>query len=145
MAGRPTILDEEMVKKAREYLGTDKHAKGVLTIEGLAIELDISRQTIYRWADDKELTDDEKTSINDELLEEFCYIVTRVRQQQAEKLIQNGLDGTYNPVITKLLLSKHGYIERKDITSDDKPFQGATVEFVGEDEPNGDEATPATN
>lgn len=126
--GRPTLLTNELILKAREYLGTDKHNDGILTIEGLALELEVSRDTIYSWENG------ENKDGNQELLQEFSDIVTRVRLQQSEKLIQKGLNGTYNPVITKLLLAKHGYIDRSDVTSGDKPIPSAMVEFVGKDD-----------
>jgi hypothetical protein len=41
---------------------------------------------------------------------------------QGSQLIRNGLKGEYNPTITKLLLTKHSYTDRQDITSGGKPL-----------------------
>ena len=59
---------------------------------------------------------------------------------QGDQLINNALVNKYNSSITKLLLSKHGYVERQDITSDGKALPtpilgGATLnEKTGEAE-----------
>ncbi len=144
---RPTLLTAELILKAREYIGSDENKKGILTIEGLSIKLDINRDTVYEWekwtppeqieAETPEgtiklPTTDDKTI---ELYAEFSDIVSRVRQLQAEKLIQNGLDGTYNPMITKLLLAKHDYVDTRqtDLTSKGEQIDGSvTVRVINE-------------
>jgi hypothetical protein len=109
---RPTKLTPELTKKAWKYIEQAKDTVEVLgdnkpvvinnvnlpTIEGLASYLGTHRDTLYEW---------EKESI------EFSDILTHVRNNQAERLINKGLSGSYNPVIAKLLLSKHGYIEKQ--------------------------------
>ncbi len=46
-----------------------------------------------------------------------------LEEQGFEYLVQNGLQGKTNPVITKLLLSaNYGLKERSDVTTDDKPI-----------------------
>lgn len=108
--GRPTKLTPELVDRAWEYIEQAQDSiqtvgeKLVLkvnipTIEGLANYLDTSRETLYQW--EKENKD-------------FSDILTRVRNNQAERLVNNGLAGTYNQVITKLMLSKHGYVEKSE-------------------------------
>jgi len=105
--GRPTKLTDEVIELAREYLnGMDDSTDTQLpTIEGLAIELSISRDTVYDWEKENK---------------EFSYIVSELRAKQAQKLIQNALNNKYNASIAKLILSgKHGYVEQSatDITS----------------------------
>lgn len=70
------------------------------TIEGLALYLGIDKTTVYEW---------EKTYA------EFSHDVKRVRALQAERLINSGLSGDYNPMIAKVLLTKHGYNDKTDI------------------------------
>lgn len=74
------------------------------TIEGLANHLDINKTTVYEW---------------ESKYPEFSDDISKLRQSQAEELINNGLAGTYNPAITKVLLTKHGYVEKNetDLTS----------------------------
>ena len=126
---RPTKLTEELLQKAKEHLATfDVSAYTLLpTIEGLALELQINRDTIYQW--EKE---------NDE----FSDIVSEIREKQAQKLIQLSLAGKYNASIAKLILSgKHGYVEKseQDLTTNGKDLiQPILVKFVGDDDTTND-------
>jgi len=100
--GRPTKLTPQAIATAWEYLQVtgDISAFQLLpTIEGLAEALDVTRETLYDWE-----------KVNDD----FSDIIKRLRQKQAQKLIQNSLVNKYNPLISKLLLSKHGYVERTE-------------------------------
>jgi hypothetical protein len=145
---RPTKLTEELVAKAGEYLDTCEDKFTVVgegkattviqevnlpTIEGLALHLGLHRDTIYEWEKVPEaeaLVPDEltETAIGEaaeqyRLREEFSDIVTRVRQEQAKRLINKGLGGQYNPQIGKTLLSKHGYSEKTEIDHTSKGEQ----------------------
>jgi DNA-binding transcriptional regulator YiaG len=102
-AGRPKKLTPELIEQARQHLLSFDVSIGTLlpTIEGLAIELKISRDTVYEWEKENE---------------EFSDIVKELRSQQAQKLIQNALAGRYNASIAKLILSgKHGYVEQTEL------------------------------
>lgn len=70
------------------------------SIEGLAVYMDIDRTTIYDWQ---------------KKFPEFSHIIGKLLALQAKKLINNGLNRRYSPTITKLILSKHGYIERQQV------------------------------
>lgn len=105
--GRPTKLTDELIEQARQHVLTFDISVGTLlpTIEGLALDLHISRETLYQW--EKENT-------------EFSDILEEMRQLQATKLIQNSIVNRYNPTIAKMILSgKHGYVEQTatDITT----------------------------
>ena len=119
--GRPTEYNEDILTRANEYLKlcedeeveqekkegwiTYKTKVRLPTIEGLARYLQISRDTLYAW---------EKKHA------EFSYITEDLRLEQAEKLINGGLSGDYNPTISKVLMTKHGYREGIDNTTNDK-------------------------
>lgn len=75
--------------------------------EGLAFYLGVHRDTLYEWA---------------KVHKAFSDILERINQIQADKVINKALSGEYNPMIAKLLLGKHGYKERHDVTSDDEPI-----------------------
>lgn len=138
--GRPTKLTDEIKKAALEYVedckDTIEHFEGdsgkhwetirvkLPTVEGLARHLKVSRSTIYEWKSDKEFSD-----IIDDLLAE-----------QADRLINMGLQGNYNPTIAKVLLTKHDYSDKvqQDITSDGKSLAPILVKFIGEDGRNTD-------
>lgn len=76
------------------------------TIEGLALYLGIHRDTIYDWE-----SQDDKSKFSD--------IISELRQKQADMLINNGLTGAYSPVISKVLLTKHGYRDSQEVTGKD--------------------------
>lgn len=125
--GRPTKYDDSIVEKAREYLEAcedeeyervktegDKSTSYELsvkvkipTIEGLSLYLKVRRSTVYEWI---------------EKYEEFSDIVDEIMAVQAQRLLENGLSGIYNSKIAQIMLSKHGYIERKeeDVHTDGK-------------------------
>jgi len=75
------------------------------TIEGLCLVLDIAKDTCYAW---------------EKLYPEFSYDIDRLRKLQASRLVEGGLSGSYNPTIAKVLLTKHGYREGIDNTTNDK-------------------------
>jgi hypothetical protein len=113
--GRPTKLTPEVIELARNYLQTCKDEQlgmrvkvSLPSIAGLARCLNVSRETIYSW---------QGAEI------EFSDICADVLAEQEKRLTENGLAGTYNPTITKLLLMKHGYTEKTDMTSGGKELQ----------------------
>jgi len=106
--GRPTKLTPELLEHAKGYLDSciDDPAKKVVnlpSVEGLAIWLNVSRDTVLNWqSEDKE----------------FFGIYQQVKAEQGRRLQNNGLAGTYNPTIAKLILATHhGMSERTDVTS----------------------------
>lgn len=96
-AGRPTDYTPKIVKAAWDYAKGGWIAAGdkVPSVAGLACEIGIHRETCHDWARDKD--------------KEFSDILKAIAQKQERELLNNGLDGTFNPPITKMMLSKHGY------------------------------------
>jgi len=157
MAGRPKEITSELIGKASAYLDTctdnisEKIKKVSLpSIEGFALFLGIHRDTVYDW-ESKSKTDtvDGEKDPAFELYEQFSDILARVRQEQAKRLIDNGLSGNYNPTIAKLLLSsKHDYVEKTetDVKSGGKPLQGGIMNVInkvyGAESETSGEATP---
>jgi len=99
--GRPTKYNDEILSKAKDYVdgGYIECGDVIPQMAGLAIELSISRETIYDWCDDPEK-------------QEFSDIVGRCLRAQERKLLNGSLKGDLNPTIAKLILTKHGYSER---------------------------------
>jgi len=126
---RPTIYSEEILEKTKQYIedcnsdyvtvkrpyidneGKEKekveikYEVNLPTIEGLAYELGIHKDTVYAWRKEKE---------------EFSYLIERLLSKQAKQLVNKGLSGDYNSTIAKVILTKHGYREGTDVTTNDK-------------------------
>lgn len=118
--GRPVIYGERILKLADEYFticqdrevekgNPEKPIYGLKvklpTKGGLAKFLGVSRETLYAWA--KEYP-------------EFSDVMESLGSEQEDRLINSGLSGEYNPTIAKVLLTKHGYREGIDQTTNDK-------------------------
>lgn len=82
------------------------------SIAGLALYLGVARSTVYTWGE-----------LKTELGLEFSDIMDEVLAEQENRLINGGISGRYSPVISKVILGKHGYSEKHDMTSGDKPIQ----------------------
>lgn len=133
--GRPTSYSEETLTKAREYLlscedkeierGSDERPEYTIKVKlptkgGLARYLGVSRETLYAWSKEKP---------------EFSDIMEDLGAEQEDKLINNGLSGDYNPTIAKVLLTKHGYREGIDNTTNDKDLPTPLLQALEKTEP----------
>lgn len=108
--GRPTSYNDEVLSLAHEYLVCyEGQGEAIPSIVGLCRYIGRGKTTVYNWLADK---DDEKK-------DEFRDIAEEIEELQHIKLVSGGLVGGYNPMITKLMLSKHGYSDsvKTDITS----------------------------
>lgn len=111
VTGRPTDYSEDMIIKAQDYLESCKDSfidnkVNLPTIYGLALYLHVNKDTLYEWA--KKYPD-------------FSVALKDIEQTQAQRLLNEGLAGNYNPTIAKLILSaNHGMKERVDTTTNDK-------------------------
>lgn len=113
---RPVEYSQEYVENTKNYLESCidtpadresdiKASVKIPTIEGLAVYLGINKDTVYDW---------------EKKYDEFSVVISKLRGQQADRLINNGLSGSYNSTIAKVLLTKHGYREGIDQTTNDK-------------------------
>jgi hypothetical protein len=107
MAGRPTDYDKDVIPSVRDYIDNRKSEGRVPSIEGLGVFLDVNRSTLYEWAKHHPA---------------FSDILDALQSNQAEMLIDNGLNGKFNATITRMMLTKHGYKDASDITSRDQPI-----------------------
>lgn len=111
--GRPPIYGAEIIERAKEYLAMCKDVVEdgkLVRVEipskgGMASYLNVSRESLYAWA--KEYP-------------EFSDIMEQMGAEQEKRLMNNGLSGAYNSTIAKVLLTKHGYREGLDQTTNDK-------------------------
>ncbi len=116
---RTSEFGEDILNKTREYIDkcvdewytqvktegkdsttVDNKLKVRLpSIEGLAFYLCIARVTVYDW---------------EKKFPEFAALVNQIRNIQADRLINNGLSGDYNSTIAKVILTKHGYVDKTE-------------------------------
>ncbi len=102
--GRPTVYTDQMVVTAREYIQNFKNYGDMIPSNvGLCRILGVRRQTLYAWKDDP-------------TKKEFSDMLDELQEAQKRTLINNGLSGSYNAAITKLVLTKHGYSDKADNT-----------------------------
>ena len=103
--GRPTALTEEVLKTARNYLKNYESLGHVVpSVVGLCVLVRASQTSMYRWCDEKK-TDDQR---------ELWDILKEIKTAQHLALTNKGLAGDTNSVITKLMLTKHGYSDKQE-------------------------------
>lgn len=100
-AGRPTKYTEELLEKARKYIGGQWEIEGdaIPSVAGLSVYLGVRRETLHVWA-------------NEEGKEEFSNMLGQMLAKQENILLNKGLTNEHSSVITKLVLSKHGYSDK---------------------------------
>ncbi len=108
-----------MLDKARRYLAMKRpnDDEVIPTIEGLALRLKIRRETVWAWSKEEDKA-------------EFSNIVEQIMARQGNILANKGLGGIFNPTIAKLMLSKHGYTDKIDLTSGDKPIPAPVTNIL---------------
>lgn len=120
--GRPTKYNEEALSIAEDYIvNFSDYGDAIPSVVGLAVALKTHRDTIYAWA-------------KEEGKESFSDIVKRLSTNQERRLLNGGLDNSFNPTIAKLLLGKHGYSDKQetDITSGGEKLSAPTYTVVDE-------------
>lgn len=103
--GRPTKYSLELLELAKSYIDNFEPTETELMpmICGLAMHMNISRDTIYDWASQEDKA-------------EFSDIVDRVMEKQEAMLFAGGLSGNFNASITKLALTKHNYSDKQELS-----------------------------
>lgn len=120
---RPTKLTPEAREHTIGYLKECVENNKVPTAARLAVRLDVSKSTLYKWAE----TDDE-----------FSDTLARLQSIQEATLVDGSLENKLNPTISKLMLANHGY---SDVQKIDQTLKGE-VQFVnGVPRPDSDEAS----
>ena len=97
---RPTDCTPELIALAVSYVSGGYEGEGdkIPSIAGMACSIGIHRDTIHTWIKDSE--------------HPFSDIYKDSMQLQERKLLNGGLGGDFNPAITKMILTKHGYSDK---------------------------------
>ena len=109
-AGRPTKYSDDMLSNSHYYIQNyDKLGQAIPTAAGLAVYLGVAKSTIYKWVEGGKRP-------------AFSDVLEYLSNSQESLLINNGLKGTFNSTITKLVLCKHNYSDKPEESSgeDDK-------------------------
>lgn len=106
MAGRPTNWSEELEEQAWNYVnkGWETEGHAVPSLVGLCSIINRSRTCIYDWAKQPD--------------KQFSDILKAINEKQEMTALNQGLFGNYNSNIVKLLLGKHGYHDKQDVSAD---------------------------
>lgn len=104
-AGRPSLYTPELLEKAYEYLEVwDAGGDQVIpSIAGLALHIGVCRDTCHAW-------------VKDEEKEKFSDIYKEVMMKQEVTLANKGLTGAFNSTITKLMMTKHNYSDKQELS-----------------------------
>jgi len=125
--GRPTEYTEEMLCKAIDYVQSfaengcapNNPIEVFPSIVGLCKHINRSKSIVYDWAKHKDKSD-------------FSDILSCVNELQEVFLLNKGLNGEFNPAVTKMILSKHGYSDKveQDHKSSDGTMSPTRIELV---------------
>ena len=117
MAGRPVTFTKALQESAWKYIDEyQDHGHAVPSVVGLCAVIKRARSTIYDWA-----------QRNDN---EFSDILEAINEKQELVTVNGALKGELNPMISKLLLGKHGYHDRQDVDVKHTPDHGSVSEIT---------------
>lgn len=99
---RPSTYSKAILEKANDYLQNYEDQDDMIpSVEGLCSVIERARSTVYKWRDEKP---------------EFSDILEKINEEQKRVLINNGLSGDFNSNITKLVLGKHGFSDKSELS-----------------------------
>ena len=102
---------KEMIELASDYAENYKdYGDTVPTIAGLSCEAGKHRETLMNWANSGG-----SDTCEDANLIQFFDIYNKIMAAQERRLVNGGLDGGFNPAVTKMILTKHGYSDKQEI------------------------------
>ena len=108
--GRPTKYSAAVLAQLKDYIANyEDHDDIVPSAAGFACVIGVSRMTLYNWGDK---------------YPSFLYMLGQLNAAQERIAMKNGLENKWNATIVKLLLAKHGYSDKQEVTgSEGGPIQ----------------------
>lgn len=88
----------KVLEATKEYINSGYNT--VPSIVGLALHLQVSRQTLYNWQKENE---------------EFKEVCDQIQSKQYLILVDKGLVNEYNSAIVKLMLANHGLSDKQEV------------------------------
>lgn len=123
--GRPTLLNEALLGRAKTYLidGFQEIGNTVPSVAGLSCYLGVSKKAIYNWADES------KGDYNDPIRIDFVHTLAAIQAKQEMMLIDGGLSQRFSGTITKLMMANHGYSDKveTDVTTNGESVNKPTT------------------
>ena len=117
---RPTDCTPDILEKCRDYVdGAYAESSLIPSIVGMCRYVGVARSTLFLWKKDNRN-------------EQFSDYFEQCLENQEEKLLNGGLGGDFNPAITKMILTKHGYSDKIEQahTSPDNSMTPTVIERV---------------
>ena len=106
--GPPTKYKESMLAEVENYIenyGTEEFDDIIPMESSVCVMLKIAKPTLLDWVTDgKHL--------------ELSALIQQIKVLQESALINGGLSSRYNPMFSKMILSKHGYSDKVEQTID---------------------------
>lgn len=121
---KPTKYTPELIETAWRYIEQYReHDDAFPSVVGLAKVLGVTRRVLHMWTHDAEK-------------EEWRELMDTLSSEQERVCLNNGIRGNFNPVITKLVLAKHGYHDKAAVEHsgpDGGPIKQITTEMSAEE------------
>lgn len=114
-AGRPSKYSDRYATIALDYISNyQATGRTFPSKEGLCLLLGIDDMTLEAWSRDASKP-------------RFFGLSEKLRLAQVDRLLDGGMAGKLNPVITKLVLGKHGYVSQSALGGNGMPIAVVAV------------------
>jgi len=116
--GRPSKYSQEMLETALDYIQNySDYGDAIPMACGLAVALDVSKKTLYNWAEAEEN-------------QEFLHALEKLKTFQERSIINGSILGDFNAPISKLMLTNnHEYQEKPETNNADEETPPLNITF----------------
>ena len=114
----PELVDEYL-KECKDKFTSEGNSVNLPTISGFARKIGFNESTMYEWVKTDPI---------------FSKSLEDIKDEQRDRLLNQGLAGNYNSTIAKLVLSaNHGMAEKKEVDNTVRFPEGVDINFVEPD------------